>query len=62
MQIIGHMLPRRRWRRKELDKHGMLSHKYAYALLHIYEYFGKKGMLQSNEEEISRLAKLSKME
>lgn len=44
------------------DEHGMLSHKYAYALLYIYEYFGKKGMLQSNEEEISRLAKLSKME
>lgn len=42
------------------DAHGMLIPKYANALLGMYDYFGQKGMLEYDEQEIERLKILSK--
>ena len=42
------------------DAYGMLLPKYANALWGMYDYFGQKGMLEYNEQEIERLKILSK--
>ena len=42
------------------DEHGMLIPKYANALWGMYDYFGQKGMLEYDEQEIERLKILSK--
>ena len=42
------------------DEYGMLIPKYANGLLGIYDYFGQKGMLEYDEQEIERLKVLAK--
>ena len=42
------------------DAYGMLIPKYANALLRMYDYFGQKGMLEYDEQEIERLKILAK--
>ena len=42
------------------DEYGMLTPKYAYALLIIYDYFGQKGLLEYDEQEVERLKILAK--
>lgn len=42
------------------DAYGMLIPKYANALLGMYDYFGQKGMLEYDEQEIERLKVLAK--
>ena len=42
------------------DAHGMLIPKYANALLGMYDYFGQKGMLEYDEQEVERLKVLAK--
>ena len=42
------------------DEYGMLIPKYANALWGMYDYFGQKGMLEYDEQEIERLKILSK--
>lgn len=42
------------------DAYGMLTPKYAEALLSIYDYFGQKGLLEYDEQEIERLKVLAK--
>lgn len=42
------------------DAYGMLLPKYANTLLSMYEYFGQKGLLESDEQEIERLKILAK--
>lgn len=37
------------------DAYGMLNPKYASALLRMYDNFGEKGLLKSDEKEIERL-------
>ncbi len=41
------------------DVHGMLIPKYANALWSIYDYFGQKGMLEYDEQEVERLKVLA---
>ena len=42
------------------DEYGMLIPKYANALWGMYDYFGQKGMLEYDEQEIERLKVLAK--
>jgi hypothetical protein len=42
------------------DAHGMLIPKYANALWGIYDYFGQKGLLEYDEQEVERLKVLAK--
>ena len=42
------------------DAHGMLIPKYANALWGMYDYFGQKGMLEYDEQEVERLKVLAK--
>ena len=42
------------------DAYGMLNPKYASALLRMYDNFGEKGLLKSDEKEIERLKILAK--
>ena len=42
------------------DAHGMLVPKYANALWKMYDYFGQKGMLEYDEQEVERLKVLAK--
>ena len=42
------------------DAHGMLIPKYANALWEMYDYFGQKGMLEYDEQEVERLKVLAK--
>ena len=42
------------------DEYGMLIPKYASALWGMYDYFGQKGMLEYDEQEIERLKVLAK--
>ena len=42
------------------DEYGMLIPKYANALWGMYDYFGQKGMLEYNEQEVERLKVLAK--
>ena len=42
------------------DEYGMLIPKYANGLWGIYDYFGQKGMLEYDEQEIERLKVLAK--
>ena len=42
------------------DAHGMLIPKYANALWGMYDYFGQKGMLEYDEQEVKRLKVLAK--
>lgn len=42
------------------DAYGMLIPKYANALWGIYDYFGQKGMLEYDEQEVERLKVLAK--
>lgn len=42
------------------DSYAMLIPKYANTLLKIYDYFGQKGMLEYNEQEVERLKILAK--
>jgi hypothetical protein len=42
------------------DAYGMLNPKYASALLRMYNNFGEKGLLKSDEKEIERLKILAK--
>ena len=42
------------------DAHGMLIPKYANALWGIYDYFGQKGLLEYEEQEVERLKVLAK--
>ena len=42
------------------DVYGMLLPKYANTLLNMYDYFGQKGLLESDEQEIERLKILAK--
>lgn len=42
------------------DEYGMLIPKYANALLGMYDYFGQKGMLEYDEQEVERLKVLAK--
>lgn len=41
------------------DEYGMLTPKYAFGLLHLYYYLSNKGVLEPDNEEISRLNRLS---
>lgn len=42
------------------DRHGMLTPKYAYGLLSIYDYFGKQGMIDNSRREEARLKRIAK--
>ncbi len=42
------------------DAHGMLIPKYANALWGMYDYFGQKGLLEYDEQEVERLKVLAK--
>lgn len=42
------------------DEYGMLAHRYANELLGLYEYFGQKGLLEYDEQEVKRLKILAK--
>ena len=42
------------------DRHGMLTPKYAYGLLSIYDYFGKQGMIDNRRREEARLKRIAK--
>ena len=43
------------------DAHGMLVPKFANLLWGMYDYFGQKGMLEYDEQEIERLKVLGKI-
>lgn len=42
------------------DQYGMLTPKYAYGLLSIYDYFGKQGMIDISRREEVRLKRIAK--